>query len=183
MPDPFIDAQDLVDYLGRGTISDPGMLIALDSACDTCRTIAEQDFNAGTATIALDGNGGDCLVLPHFPVGTVAGTITVNGEDETEFMVTDNGMLLRGTAGVSPRPTWPEGRQNVTITYQHGYAAADLPRDVRMVALSVASRYVVQGVAKRESLGDLGIDYATAAGDLTANELRILRKYRRTRSF
>jgi hypothetical protein len=71
----------------------------------------------------------------------------------------------------------------VTITYQHGYAAVDLPRDVRMVALSVASRYVVQGVAKRESQGDLSIDYATAAGDLTANELRILRKYRRTRSF
>jgi hypothetical protein len=180
LPDPFIDAQDLVDYLGRGTITDPGMLIALDAACDTCRVIAEQDFNAGTATVSLDGNGGDALVLAHFPVIS-AGTVTVNGEAEDEFMLTDNGLLLRGTAGGTPRPTWPQGRQNVTVTYEHGYT--EVPRDVRMVALSVASRYIVQGPAKKETLGDVSVEYGTVAGDLTAGEDRILKKYRRARSF
>jgi hypothetical protein len=50
---------------------------------------------------------------------------------------------------------WPSGRQNITVTYDHGYADADLPRDVRMVALSVASRIAVQGVALEESVGDV----------------------------
>jgi hypothetical protein len=182
MPDPFIDAQDIVDYLGRGTITDPGMLIALDSACDMCRTIAEQDFNAGTATVSLDGTGGDALVLAHYPV-SAAGTVIVNGGTITDYMLSANGLLLRGTAGVNPRPTWPAGRQNISVTYNHGYATADLPRDVRMVALSIASRLIVQGVAKSETQGDMSITYASAATDVTANEDRILKKYRRTRSF
>jgi hypothetical protein len=32
MADPFIAPQDLVDYLGRGTITDPGMIIATDAS-------------------------------------------------------------------------------------------------------------------------------------------------------
>jgi hypothetical protein len=118
-----------------------------------CRTIAEQDFNAGTATVSLDGTGGDSLVLAHFPVAN-AGTVIVNGGTITDYMLTANGLLLRGTAGGTPRPTWPQGRQNVTVTYEHGYQTVDLPRDVRMVALSIASRMIVQGVAKSETLGD-----------------------------
>jgi len=183
MPNPFIDAQDLVDYLGRGTTSDPGMLIAIDSACDMCRTIAEMDFNAGTATISLDGSGTDCLVLPQRPVNTV-GTVTLSSSGTiTDWMATADGRLLRGTAGCYPRPTWPEGRQNVSITYSYGYEAVDLPRDVRAVALQVAARMIVQGVAKSEAVGDVSVTYAANAGDLTANELRILKKYRKTRSF
>jgi hypothetical protein len=182
LPDPFIDAQDIVDYLGRGTITDPGMLIALDSACDMCRTIAEQDFNAGTATVSLDGTGGDALVLAHFPV-SAAGTVLVNGGTITDYMLSANGLLLRGTAGCNPRPTWPTGRQNISVTYNHGYQSVDLPRDVRVVALSIASRLVVQGVAKSESQGDMSITYSAASTDVTANEERILKKYRRTRSY
>jgi hypothetical protein len=73
------------------------------------------------------------------------------------------------------------GRQNVTVTYDHGYLDADLPRDVRMVALSVASRIAVQGVAVEESIGAVSIKYAAPALELTPNELRVLRKYRPTR--
>jgi len=182
MPNPFIDAQDVVDYIGRGTITDPGMLIAIDAACDMCRTVAEMDFNAGTATVSLDGTGTDCLVLPQRPVNTV-GTVTVAAGTITDWMVTDDGGLLRGAAGVDPRPVWPEGRQNVSVTYSFGYEAVDLPRDVRAVALQAAARFIVQGVAKKETVGDVTVEYATNANDLTTNELRILRKYRKARSF
>jgi hypothetical protein len=50
-----------------------------------------------------------------------------------------------------------------------------------MVALSIASRLVVQGVASEESNGPVSVKYATPATDLTAGELRILQKYRNTR--
>jgi hypothetical protein len=96
-------------------------------------------------------------------------------------MFTTDGRLLRGTAGGVPRPVFPVGRQNVTVTYTYGYS--EVPRDVRMVALSIASRLIVQGVAVEESLGDARVKYAVAGSDLTKNEERILSKYRAARSF
>jgi hypothetical protein len=178
MPDPFISAQDLVDYLGRGSVSDPGMIIATDAACDICRTIAQQQFNAGTTTLALDGTGTDALRLPELPVNN-AGTVTVAGAAIEDFMLNGHGVLLRGTAGSNPRPLWPKGRQNVTVTYDHGFTTIDMPRDVRMVALSIAARLVVQGPAIQEQIGAVTVRYGTNATDLTNGEKAILRKYRR----
>jgi hypothetical protein len=76
MPDPFISPQDIVDYLGRGGTADPGMLIATDAACDIVRTLAERDFNAGTATITLDGTGTDALLIPNRYLPATVGTVT-----------------------------------------------------------------------------------------------------------
>lgn len=184
MAEPFVSSQDLVDYLGRGTATDPGMIIAADAACDTVRAIAERTFNAGTSTVTLDGTGTDALLLPELPV-TAAGTVTVAGSAVTDFVLNGNGILFRkaSTSDVdyvdSVRTLkWPEGRQNIAVTYEHGYANADLPRDVRMVALAIASRLVVQGVAIEESLGDVRVKYAGPATDVTAGERMILQKYR-----
>jgi hypothetical protein len=127
----------------------------------------------------LDGTGTDALLLPQAPVNS-AGTVTVNGGTVTDYMVRSDGMLLRGTAGVYPRPVWPDGRQNVVVTADCGYADADIPRSVRMVALAVAARLAVQGPALEESVGTVRVKYAAAATDLTSGERMILRKYRRT---
>jgi hypothetical protein len=182
MPDPFISVQDIIDYIGRGGTADPGMVIAADAACDIVRTIAEQSFNLATSTATFDGTGTDALVLREYPVIS-AGTVLVNGTAVTDYRLNDNGVLLRGTAGVDPRPVWPSGRQNVTVTYDHGYADIDLPRDVRMVALSLAARIVVQGVASEEQIGPVRIKYAGASTDLTSTEKIILGKYRRAKGF
>lgn len=188
MADPFISPTDLVNYLGRGTVSDPGMLIATDAACDTVRSIAEQTFNQATSTVVLDGTGTDALLLPELPV-SAAGTVTVAGGTVTDYVLNSRiGVLVRKRAGTDVdysnayrTLTWPAGRQNIAVTYVHGYADADLPRDVRMVALAIASRLVVQGVASEESNGPVSVKYAAPATDLTAGELRILQKYRQTR--
>lgn len=177
MPDPFISAQDLTDYLGRPVTSDDGAIIALDAACDICRDLAEQDFNQATSTVTLDGTGTDAILLPQLPV-SAAGTVSVNGTAVTDYVLDDRGMLLRGTAYCDPRPVWPRGRQNVVVTYDHGYASDDLPRSIRMVALSIASRLLVQGVALEESIGQTRVKYAVAATDLTGTEKLILQRYR-----
>jgi len=184
VPDPFISVQDVIDYLGRGGTADPGMIIATDSACDTVRALAERDFNAGTATVVLDGSGTDAMLIPnrYLPV-TAAGTVTVAGSAVTDYALNDNGVLFRrGTAATDCLSlTWPVGRQNVAVTISYGYPDADLPRDVRMVALSLAARLVVQGPAAQESIGQVSIRYGVNATDLTNGELRILAKYRQTR--
>jgi hypothetical protein len=180
MPDPFISADDLSDYLGRDVTGDDGTVIALDAACDLVRTMAEQPFNEATTTFTLDGTGTDAILLPYLPVSAV-GTVTVDGEAVTDYTLNGNGILFRGSAGCDPRPTWPSGRQNVVVTADHGYASADLPRDVRIVALQVAARLIVQGVTVEEAQGAERVRYAGPALDLTKGEQMILRKYRQTR--
>lgn len=186
MPDPFITQQDLSDYLGRDVTADNGALMAVDAACDTIRDITEQDFTAGTSTITLDGTGTDVLILPQRPVAN-AGTVLVNGGTITDYISpTSNGFLYRGTALSScfpGRTHWPRGRQNVQVTYEHGFQTTDVPRSIRMVAISLAARLIVQGVAQSETIGDTTVSYGMAASDLTANELRILQRYRAARSF
>lgn len=195
MADPFISRQDLSDYIGRDVSGDDGATIAINAACDIVRTVAEQMFTPVTETIALDGTGTDCVLLPERPVNAV-GTVVVNGtaKGSLDYVSTTDGKLFAtdGTANFTTWATgwtwirggtacWPLGRQNVVVTYDHGYAsgtAADIPDDVRMVALALASRLVIQGVAVFEAVGSDSIRYAGPATDLTNGEQMILRKYR-----
>jgi hypothetical protein len=188
MADPFIDRQDLSDYLGRDVTADSGGLIAVDAACDICRSLAEQTFNQATSTVTLDGTGTDALLLPERPV-SAAGTVTVSGTAVTDYVLNGNGMLIRKVTDPTsvdwwtdqpflPAPKWPAGRQNVVVTYDHGYASDDLPRDIRMVALAIASRLIVQGPALQEQNGQVSVRYGINATDLTNGEKAILTKYR-----
>jgi hypothetical protein len=182
MPDPFITVQDLSDYIGRDVTADPAALAAVDAACDVCRDITEQTFDDTTLTVSLDGTGGDALVLPLRPAIS-ATSVLVNGNPVTDFVLTPQGLLVRntGTGGVSG--SWPLGRQNVTVTYQYGYGTDGIPRSVRMVALQLAARLVIQGIVQSESIGDVSVSYGRNAIDLSENELRILGRYRASRSF
>lgn len=186
MPDPFIDRIDLSDMLGRDVSADPGALIAVDAACDLCRRLGEQQFNRGTTTITLDGSGTDALMLPERPVNS-AGTVTVAGGTVTDYAVdTRKGLLLRKVAPdydwpaglVATSVKWPRGRQNVTVTYDHGWSPDDIPRDIRMVALSIAERLVIQGPALQETVGDTSIRYAVAQLELMSTEKLVLESYR-----
>lgn len=195
MADPFISRDDLSDYLGRDVSDDEGALIAVDAACEIVRTLTEQDFNPVVGdTVTLDGTGTDTLLLPQLPV-TGAGTVLVNGTaiDAGDYTYTADGQLVRtgGTASWStwneggwPLAYWPMGRRNITVTYDHGYSAgtaADVPADVRAVALMIAYRLTTQGGIAQETVGQVTRRYATASTDLTAGEAAILRKYKQAR--
>jgi hypothetical protein len=195
MSDAFITTSDLSSYLGRSVTADAGGTIAVDAACELVRTMTGQTFNAGTSTIHLDGTGTDALPLPEFPVNTVGtvavgGTITsgsiAGGSAVTNWALRGDGVLLR-TAGAAVADytedvlplRWPKGRQNIQVTYTHGYST--VPADIRMVALHIASRLIVQGVAQYETVGDVSMRYGTNATDFTAGERIIFSKYRTNR--
>jgi len=46
------------------------------------------------------------------------------------------------------------------------------------VALQLAARMIIQGIAESENLGDQSITYAGPATDLTTGEAAIVQKYR-----
>lgn len=181
----FITQQDLSDYLGRDVSADDGASFAVESANQVVRTLTEQDFLPVTSSVALDGSGSDVVLLPQRPVSNV-GTVTVNGTAETDFTFTADGRLIRTSEddptysswsrSSQPCAYWPQGRQNVAVTYEHG---GSVPADVRMVALMFAYRLITQGGAKSEQLGGVAKTYAVASTEMTAGETAILRKYRR----
>lgn len=192
MPDPFISRQDLTDYLGRNVTSDAGALACVDAACEFCRDISEQTFNRGTTTEVFDGTGTDAILLPELPVNSIGTVQVFNGEQTwttagtADYTLNSNGMLLAtdtaGTSGIGS--AWPRGRQNIRVTYDHGYTigtAGDVPSSVRMVALAAASRMFLQGPILSENLGDQNIRYAAESTALMPTERAILRKYRRAR--
>jgi hypothetical protein len=178
----FISPADLVGYIGRGSTTDPGVVLAVNAACDVCRTHAELTFTAVIGgSVTLDGTGTDALLLPEHPVAD-AGTVLVDGEEIVDYVLTDNGILIRKSVEAPfSTLTWPMGRQNITVIYDYGYLEADMPQDVRMVALAIASRLVLQGPAIQEAVGENSMRFAVASTDLTAGEAAILRKYKRAR--
>lgn len=187
MAEPFISRDDLSALLGQDVSGEDKALIAIDAACDTVRVIAEQTFNLVTDDeIRMDGTGTDALLLPQLPVTEISEVIE-NGTTltaDTDYMVSADGVLLRlpsivenGSISLCRRQWWP-GRQNIAITYSHGYA--EIPRDVRIVALSLAARLYGQGAGVVfQVLGQYQVRYSGAPGDLTSTETLILHKYRR----
>ncbi len=196
MTTPLISVSELSDYAGISYAGDNGGSMAVDMASEVVRQAAEQDFTAGTSTITLDGSGTDAILLPQLPVGTIT-LITIRGGtvDPSFYTLRDDGVVLRtfGTAIGGNQPLfsddwqyvngvtevrWPRGRQNIAVTYTHG---GSVPEDVRMVCLAAAHRFVTQGAAISEGVGDASVRYAVNSTDLTRGEQNILRKHKPAR--
>lgn len=174
--------EDLGNYLGSDLSASEKALQVVDAASDTVRTMTEQVLNeVNSDDIVLDGTGTDSLLLPERPVNAVS-SVAVDGDALTvddDYVLNGDGILFRTFPA-----KWRRARQNVAVTYDHGYPDDDLPRDLRMVALSIAARLFSQSAgAVFESLGAYSVRYDQAPTELTINEQRVLRKYKRSRSF
>jgi hypothetical protein len=182
VPAPFVSRTDLSQYRDEDLTTSDKALICVDAACDTVRTITGQTFNlVEDEEIVLDGTGTDALILPQRPVVEVT-EVSENDEElvvDDDFKLNGNGILLRMPTASDDygwiRNTWRCGRGNVAITYSHGYEAEDLPRDIRIVALLIASRlYTQSSEVTFESLGAYSVRYGRMAMDLTPTEKAIL---------
>lgn len=183
----FVSTTDLSAYLGRDVTTDPAALQAVDFACDVCRNWTGKTYNAGTTTETFDGTGVDSLRLTETPVTAVTAVTVSDGATPPawttagtlDYALNGNGILyVTNTAGTATfGSVWPVGRQNIRVAYQHGFTS--VPREVRGVALSLASRFLVQGPALFESLGDVNVRYAAASTELTPTEQLYLYRHRR----
>lgn len=174
---PFISRTDLSNRLGVDLTADEKALDCVDAACDICRSATGQMINLVEGeTVLLDG-GTQTILLPELPIVEVVSVI--EGDDlvtsPDNFVVYDNGVLRR--VGVN----WLRGQQMVEVTYTHGWAPDDLPRDLRIVALVIAERLFKQGPGVFEALGAYQVRYDSPTLDLTPGEKQILRKYRPTK--
>lgn len=120
-------------------------------------------------TVTLDG-GERVLWLPQRPVTAVGAISTLDkwGTAYTPVLGTDyrirsnnTRLIWSGFCGV-----WPE---EVTVTYSHGYADADVPQAIKRACLTVASGlYENPDRLKSETVGSV----SWTAADLTDDEYK-----------
>jgi hypothetical protein len=200
MGTPFVTIAELTDKLGQSAATSRGTAV-VTAACDMVRTFTEQELYPVVTggTVVLDGTGTDTVLLPERPVsaaGTVLegnGTLTLN----SDYKLGDNGQLYRvpsvtdsGWGTEQLRTYWWPGRQNITVTYDHGYST--VPADLKEVALGMAARlFVDEPVSSNiseseESLGQYSTRtrYSTngAGVDFSNTEKIVLNKYKQKRA-
>ena len=129
-----------------------------------CDEISGHAWVPRFARFLLNGTGTDELVVPHMMVRTVraastattaAGPFTALSVDELAALAPENsGVVYRTDGG-----TWPAGRRNIVIEYEHG---ADLPPvEVHDAALLRLKSFLIR---PNNSIPDRSMQYTTENG-------------------
>lgn len=143
-------------------------------------------------TVNLDGNGTPVVALPSLNVtGVSAVTVTDYwGTSYTAELVTapvdvqwsPNGVLTWRSSQFCG--VWPEGSQNVAVTYSAGYGGA-WPEDLTAAINSISKRTsgaLLGATSARMGSAAINFGQKVAAGDLTVVEQMVLDRYRLPRS-
>ena len=96
--------------------------------------ICKRSIEQAARTITLDGNGSDTLILPHWPVASVA-SLTVDDLEVTVYDLDEaRGMLYLDNGDV-----FASGRRNVEIAYTAGWSDTTIPADVKLAFMEAIS--------------------------------------------
>lgn len=178
---PFIGLNDINEYLRIDTDDDMA-IIACDAASEIVRGYADQTFTlVEDDEVVLDGTGTPLLYLPERPIVTLDSVIQRNADlsvASAATLVSGADYILGefGAVFLLNGAVWTEGRQNIYVTYSHGYDT--VPSDVRMVALQIAARIYDVGQVENESTGSYSATYVKGGAGLTDFESNVLYRYR-----
>lgn len=150
--------QDLNDYQAEAQAAIDGATAVVRNECRRTFTLVEDD----EITLHWRPN----IVLPNPPVQSIS-SFTVDGVT-SEYERDEHGRLVPGLIG-----------DVVTVTYTHGYA--NIPEDVRLVALRIASR-IFKNPMGRISYSNDTLNYQGASDIspriLTGDEKMTLKRYK-----
>lgn len=142
----------------------------LDAATALIKAEADQTIEqVANDSVALDGTGGRRVVLPEWPVTSVA-SVTVDGDAlvfADDYQWTVRGVLLRVGA------VWPCDIGNIAVVYTHGYPAT--PPVLSTVCVEMSARAwstPASGAVTQESIGSYSVSYDTAGEAVTGLELK-----------
>jgi hypothetical protein len=155
MAAPYLaDPEDLAILTGLPSNS-PALLLALDRASERFRSEVGHPVHLITGeVIRLDGDGGDTLFLPAAPFTTIA--VKVDGTAVTDFVASRRSGYLRRVE------RWPDGLENIEITYTHGYAV--IPGAIRDAVLEQAAvQALVRAGVQQETAGPQSVTWGTQA--------------------
>jgi methyl coenzyme M reductase alpha subunit len=162
---------DLSEYLAYYGITDGDAIVRaeydLAAACDRIRDYLGQTIDeVEDDVVTIHGSGTRALTLPELPA-TVT-TITDDGTAVTDWTVDDYGLIWRTYS-------WCAGRPYV-VTYTHGYAAADVPALLKVVAFKLARIEGLAGGVRQESAGPFSVTYETPDQVLTVLDRQVVKR-------
>jgi hypothetical protein len=166
-PAALASSDDLAAYLGTSPDSAAQATFMLDSASDVIRSYCGWSITQETVTWNLDADGSPVLLLPTLALDTDSPTVvdtTPTTGPVTLTLGTDYTASAIGTLTRTGSPyRWPSGDRVVTVTATHGYA--EIPRSIRAVACSMASRMIATaglGPASSYRVGHISTTFRTA---------------------
>ena len=200
MPSPaafdLCQLADVKAWLAMGTnqTTDDNLLSRLITAVsyDFLREIARLDFTpAQDYTEVREGDGGDLMVLRHWPLNSVSSvTITIpNASPATTSIPESTDDLMNGLIDMDldPERRWElylDGYvfmdlAQITITYNAGYAT--VPQDAQQAAIEwVAYRYKTrQWIGQTSKHMAQGETVQTPESEIPPSVKRVIERYRR----
>lgn len=123
---------DLALLVGAPSPDDPKILLALRRASDRFEgEIGYPVERVTDAMVDVSGSGGERLFLPGRPIiGTPV--VTIDGEPAGDFTTNRRVGFLRRAA------CWPEGEDNITVVFTHGWEPDQIPGDITDAVLDQA---------------------------------------------
>ena len=148
------DPGRLARIVGLGE-DDPSLLDALQRATGRFQeAVGHLVVLTTDDTVELDGEGGQTLILPAFPVANLA--VSINGTPVTDYQVDKRRGILRRPAG------WPDGLGNIQVTYDHGFAI--IPEAIADAVLEAAQVTLTANPAiQTRAVGISSVTFGTAA--------------------
>ena len=136
MSDPFVSAEDFVQFMGMAVPDDLARLQShIDAASAMIRRYCDQELSQVTDdVVTLAGVERPTLILPQRPVTAIT-SVAESGVTlaASEYTFTRSGLLRRAN-GVN----WSKG---ATVTYSHGYAeGSDEYKAIAAICMAVAAR-------------------------------------------
>jgi hypothetical protein len=143
---PIADAADV----NRATVS-------LDAACDTVRQYICQTIDlVEDDVIEVTGSGTHVILLPELPVGSVSSVQDEDAEEVDDWVLQDSGRLWLDTG-------WRHNHL-YSVTYSHGWAAEEVPSDIKITTYRMAGFYAREALGQAvstESIGGYSVGYTT----------------------
>lgn len=134
-------------------------------ASETIEDYCQRDFeHHADDTVELDGNGRDAIRLPGYPVQSIASVAVGENNpttvDADDYRVRDDPAFPGENGGVLERrrAVWPQGWENLHVTYTWGYS--ETPGSVARVAddLVVETLQAAAKDAKGKGATNLSLD-------------------------
>lgn len=179
---PLATPDELADFTkGAIVADDPRLDSVLNGVSSAVRRYCGWHITpVVTESVTLDGPGGWLLSLPSLNVTGIT-SVTHGGESLTA----DDDYRWSADGSVKSKSgRWSDEFRDISVTFTHGYAEADV-EDVKQVVLSVAARLLSSPTgAVREQAGSVSIAWAlTAPGvsggiALLGHEREVLDHYR-----
>lgn len=196
----IITAAEYKTWFGiSATTWDAQLAVIIPAIQDAIEVWTGRRFDTATYTEKHDG-GGSCLILRNYPIASVT-SVTYRGEttavDSTTYAFSttgsgklwllsdsygwDSGADYPGVPSYPNGPTFPRGREQVTVVYVGGYAT--MPPGLKMIMYELCQRMLAKAVIgggadpdlKSENLGNYSYTRMTPSelATVAANTLAI----------